>query len=251
MTQMTKLFYLVVSFFFVLLFEMSTILAYASTSPQAPATTEGQPKPGIIMIITFENGTTKAIRSDSTNLQAVIGGYFITDPFVKASQPLPSKTVSNTVVQQLVSVFVDVSIDEPPPQLTSSKGCGAGWGYYIDDPNPICEPLDKIGEGPPPDMAFCAALGCPYNPPADSELPVLDSEINDNNDFATTPVTPAEEPPVGPQPLQPEPEPGVGNGDQNTDEGGEDQDKQEDGGGSDDDSSSDSGSDDSEEEEEE
>jgi hypothetical protein len=51
----------------------------------------------------------------------------------------------------------------PPP--TSSKGCADGWGYYADDPDPICEPLDKIGEGPPKDLGFCAALGCPYNPP--------------------------------------------------------------------------------------
>src|SRR5688500_6765294 len=47
----------------------------------------------------------------------------------------------------------------------TSKGCGEGYGYYADDPNPICEPLDSIGQGPPPDQAFCAALGCPYNPP--------------------------------------------------------------------------------------
>jgi hypothetical protein len=48
---------------------------------------------------------------------------------------------------------------------TSSKGCAEGWGYYVGDSDPICEPLDKIGEGPPQDMGFCAALGCPYNPP--------------------------------------------------------------------------------------
>lgn len=48
---------------------------------------------------------------------------------------------------------------------TSSKGCGEGYGYYVDDPDPICEPLGKIGEGPPQDALFCAALGCPYNPP--------------------------------------------------------------------------------------
>lgn len=81
------------------------------------------------MIITFENGTTKAIRSDSTNLQAVNGGYFIADSSVKASQPIQSKSVSNTVVQQLVSVFVDVRIDEPsPPPPTSSDGCSEGLG---------------------------------------------------------------------------------------------------------------------------
>ena len=29
----------------------------------------------------------------------------------------------------------------------------------------ICEPLDKIGDAPPQKRGFCAALGCPYNPP--------------------------------------------------------------------------------------
>jgi hypothetical protein len=38
-------------------------------------------------------------------------------------------------------------------------------GYLVDDPDPICEPLDKIGEDPPQETGFCAALGCPYNPP--------------------------------------------------------------------------------------
>ena len=132
--------------------------------------------------------------------------------------------VSKTVVQQLVGVFVDVRIDDDPLPLsppTSSKGCAEGWGYKADDPTPICEPLDKIGEGPLPDKAFCAALGCPYNPPADSELPA-DNENNDNNNFATTPVTPTDEPAVGAQP-QPGAEPDSGDGIQNGE--GENQDE--------------------------
>lgn len=234
--------------FALLLLSMDSVLVYASsTSPQAPATTtEGQPKPGIILIITFENGTTKAIHSDSTDLKAVNGGYFIADPSVKPYPPLQSKTVSNTVVQKLVSVFVDVSIvDEASP--TSSEGCGEGYGYYVGDPNPICEPLDKIGQGPPPDQAFCAALGCPYNPPSDSELPVDDSEINnDNTDFATTPVTPTEIPASESQPP-PEPEPDPGNEDQS-----EEQDTQnnEESGGNGGGGDVSQGGDDSEEEEE-
>lgn len=54
----------------------------------------------------------------------------------------------------------------------SSKGCGEGYGYYMDDPDPICEPFDRIGKGPPPNTVFCNALGCPYNPPdlADGDL---------------------------------------------------------------------------------
>jgi hypothetical protein len=194
---------------------------------QATTPAEDQPKPGIIMIITFENGTTKAIRSDSTNIKAVNGGYFITDSSVKTSQPLQSETVSKTIVQQLVGVSVDVRINDPlPSPQPISKGCSEGWGYYVNDPDPICEPLDKIGEGPPPDQAFCAALGCPYNPPADSEQPSAGTAINDNDGFATTPVTPTDESPIGAQPQpQPEPDtepgPDTGEGDQN--EGGEGQ----------------------------
>lgn len=98
------------------------------------------------MIITFENGTTKAVHSDSTDLQAVAGGYFIADSTVKALQPLNTKPLSKTIVQQLISTTVDIRIDDSP---TKSEGCGEGYGYYVDDPTPICEPLDKIGQGPP------------------------------------------------------------------------------------------------------
>jgi hypothetical protein len=51
---------------------------------------EQQPKPGIVIIVTFENGTTKAIYSNSTNIQALNGGYFIPDPSVSAAKPLPT-----------------------------------------------------------------------------------------------------------------------------------------------------------------
>ena len=61
---------------------------------------------------------------------------------------------------------------------TSSEGCSEGYGYYVDDPDPICEPLDKIGKGPPPNTVFCSALGCPYNPP---NLSNLEDEDQDNN----------------------------------------------------------------------
>jgi hypothetical protein len=48
---------------------------------------------------------------------------------------------------------------------TTSEGCGTGFGYYKDDNDPKYYPLDKIGHPPPEDIVFCAALGCPYNPP--------------------------------------------------------------------------------------
>jgi hypothetical protein len=177
MTRLAKLLIVIVSLFSILL--SSIILSSTNATTAATAETgespagDTNPRPGIIMIVTFANGTTKAIKTDSTNIEAVNGGYFISDPSVKASQLLQSKTVSETVFHQLVSMFVDVQIEDP---LISSSGCGEGYGYNADDPNPVCEPLDRIGKGPPPDQAFCAALGCPYNPPADTET-VIPQEI--------------------------------------------------------------------------
>jgi hypothetical protein len=232
----------IASLFITALLSVNPLLVSASTpTSQSPSTMtaeeQQQPKPGIIMIITFENGTTKAISSDSTNIRTVQGGYFIADPSVSAAKPLQPKTVSNTVVQQLVSILVDIQIENDPVAPTptppiSSKGCGEGWGYYVDDPNPICEPIDKIGQGPPPDQAFCAALGCPYNPPAESELPPaqqpspspvkcepgympLDGDcVIDPMPRTITSPPPVEEEEQQPEP-QPEPAPDPGNEDQN------------------------------------
>jgi hypothetical protein len=64
----------------------------------------------------------------------------------------------------------------------SSIGWNEGYGFYVDDPDPICEPLGKIGEGPPQDAPFCAALGCPYNPPElRHEDPSGNSSSNSSN----------------------------------------------------------------------
>ena len=220
MTRLAKLLIVIVSLFSILLSSIILSSTNATTAATAetgePPAGDTKPRPGIIMIVTFANGTTKAIKTDSTNIEAVNGGYFISDPSVKASQLLHSKTVSETVVHQLVSMFVDVQIEDP---LISSSGCGEGYGYNANDPNPVCEPLDRISKGLPPDQAFCAALGCPYNPPADTET-VIPQE--NNNNFATTPVTPTDEAAVGAQP-EPQPEPGsdTGEGEQKSDESDE------------------------------
>jgi hypothetical protein len=132
------------------------------------------------------------------------------------------------------------SIGQLNQDLTvTSKGCGEGYGYYADDPNPICEPLDKIGHGPPPDMAFCAALGCPYNPPAETELP----SDNENNKLATTPVTPTERTAAEEAEEEPTTEPDPGNEDQNEEQ--DTQNNEEESSGNSD--GGDGGSDDSEE----
>jgi hypothetical protein len=47
----------------------------------------------------------------------------------------------------------------------TSEGCQPDHGYFKNDTDPKCYPLDSIGIPPPKDKVFCAALGCPYNPP--------------------------------------------------------------------------------------
>jgi hypothetical protein len=53
-----------------------------------------------------------------------------------------------------------------PNENISSEGCQTGYGYFKNDTNPSCYPIDSIGVPPPKDKVFCSALGCPYNPPA-------------------------------------------------------------------------------------
>lgn len=55
--------------------------------------------------------------------------------------------------------------EQEKEQEIVTKGCAEGLGYHTNDSNPRCYPLDSIGEGPPEGTAYCAALGCPYNPP--------------------------------------------------------------------------------------
>jgi hypothetical protein len=74
-----------------------------------------------------------------------------------------------TILEYTTSAFAatTTSPEESEQDRTiTSEGCAEGWGYFVDDPDPICEPIDKIGEGPPSNKGFCAALGCPYNPPS-------------------------------------------------------------------------------------
>ena len=102
-------------FSFLLLFLLSPpLLAYASTD----STT--QPRPGTLIIITFENGTSKVLRSSSTNVLPVTGGYFIVDPSVIPSQPLPAKTVSQNIANQFYTAIsivyqIIIGIDKGPP----------------------------------------------------------------------------------------------------------------------------------------
>jgi hypothetical protein len=69
---MSILLVVVVLSFFALL-AIDTIVAYATTTTTTTTATE-QPKPGTFIVITFENGTTKVVRSSSTNVLHVTGG---------------------------------------------------------------------------------------------------------------------------------------------------------------------------------
>jgi hypothetical protein len=199
MTRSIKLLIVILSVYFAL---MAFYAVPALSSPLSKVTTteeQPQPEPGIIMIITFENGTTKAIRSDSTDIRAVQGGYFVADPSVQAAKPLQSKTISKTVVQQLVSIFVDVRV--------------------IDDPIPIPIPIRD---------GACAALYT-YNPetgqcelpPSPSPSPVVECEpgyMLSGGECVIDPMprTINPPPPVEEEGTEPEPSP-----EQNEDEGQE------------------------------
>jgi hypothetical protein len=108
--------------------------------------TTQQPKPGIIMIITFENGTTKAIHSDSTNIQIVDGGYFISDSTVKSMQPVQAKIISKTEVNQIIKiVFPIIPMPQPTPP-PPDPGCPPGFmpsnGDCVENPMPPVIPSE-------------------------------------------------------------------------------------------------------------
>ena len=176
-------------FLLLLLFLLSSpLLAYASTDSTTP------PRPGTVMIITFENGTTKVLRSSSTTVLPVTGGYFIVDPSVIPSQPLPARTVSQNIANQLytaISIVYEIIIDigngppvDPPPVPPPPPPDGCGEGEILQDGQCVPEPVICIEEeecpGQPPEEP-------PVQPPPE-EPPVQ---------------PPPEEPPVQPPPEEP------------------------------------------------
>jgi hypothetical protein len=53
-------------------------------------------------------------------------------------------------------------------KVYTSEGCSRGFGYAINDTNPICKPLGHTYEeikNLTKSAPFCEALGCPFNPP--------------------------------------------------------------------------------------
>jgi hypothetical protein len=106
---MTKLivFYVLVT----ILLTAAVIQQQSLASPLQP-----KPKPGTLLIITFENGTSKTFKVDSTTILPVTGGYLIVDPTVVPGQPLPAQTISNKVVNQInTAIAIAITIIQPPP----------------------------------------------------------------------------------------------------------------------------------------
>lgn len=62
----------------------------------------------------------------------------------------------------------DTSIVDSMKKKFTSEGCRSGYGYEVNDENPICRPLAQTKEEKDnitKSAIFCEALGCPYNPP--------------------------------------------------------------------------------------
>ena len=62
------------------------------------------------------------------------------------------KKVVSVIALSLSSLLLSLSVSpiiayaslSSSNHSTSSEGCSEGYGYYVDDPDLICEPLDKI-----------------------------------------------------------------------------------------------------------
>jgi hypothetical protein len=178
----------------------SPLLVYAQPRP---------PPPGTVVITTFENGTTKVLRSSSTNVLPVTGGYLIVDSSVIPTQPLPAKTVSQNVQNQIytaISIVYQIIIDiENPPIEPLPPDCPPGQVLQGDGQcapeTPVCPewasecPVQPIIEPPPPPV-YDICQGDPNceqpQPPVDEpepqpvpeepEEPEQPEEPDDSND---------------------------------------------------------------------
>lgn len=73
--------------------------------------------------------------------------------------------ISTNLVNNANATNANTTTNDSHKEIITSKGCAEGLGYHVNDPNPRCYPLDAIGEEPPEGTMYCAALGCPWNPP--------------------------------------------------------------------------------------
>lgn len=111
----------------------------SSNSNTAPVIT-----PGIVMVITFPNGTSKVLKTDSTNIQTFDGGYLILDPTIKAGDPLPVKIINKKTVQKFITdvdirVIFETIIETPKPPK-GQQDCPPDTTF--DPVNKECDPDD-------------------------------------------------------------------------------------------------------------
>jgi uncharacterized membrane protein YgcG len=157
---------------------------YGTTS-----TTSEQPKPGTLIVITFENGTTKVVRSTSTNVLSVAGGYLVVDPSVVPSQPLPAKIISKSVVNQFytaIAIAIGITITEPPTIIRGPSDCLPGTVF--DPVNKECD--SETGECPAGEIrgrsGYCAVLPkqCPPGTSIDED-PICEPGFNQDCPIGT------------------------------------------------------------------
>lgn len=176
---------LIIAFSLIPLFTFNIIPVDATITTGASSE---QPKPGTLIVITFENGTTKVVRSTSTNVLAVTGGYLVVDPSVVPNQPLPARTISQSVVNQFytaIAIAIGITITEPPPIIGPSD-CAPGTVF--DPVNKECD--SETGECPPGEIrgrsGYCAVLPdkCPPGTSIDED-PICEPGFNQDCPIGT------------------------------------------------------------------
>jgi hypothetical protein len=109
----------------------------------------------LLTIFTFEQG------------QLLNGYTYFSDSINYNINHIPTNVAEGDIFNIVSSN--DTSIIDSMRKKFTSEGCSPGYGYEVDDENPICRPLAQTkGEtdNQTKSAIFCEALGCPYNPPS-------------------------------------------------------------------------------------
>jgi hypothetical protein len=127
----------------VLLIASSLIISYniqvqaVGIIPSGPgAKSEPTLSTGVIIMATFENGTTKIIQLNSTNIQTFPGVVMILDPTLAGFNDLPIKVVNKDIIKKFIT-DIDVKIVFEPID-DPKTGCLDGWKLV----NGECQPKE-------------------------------------------------------------------------------------------------------------
>lgn len=63
--------------------------------------------------------------------------------------------------------YSETYLDDGWKKCYVSKGCSQGYGYKVDDENPICIPLEQVNgveDNKTKSATFCETQDCPFNP---------------------------------------------------------------------------------------